>query len=104
MWHTGETKAERIDNALRRSQLDALVALTPENAAYLSGRTSGIGAMWRLPGIVVVAAGRDEARAVAAGDSEIDAYPADRFTRFVHPFWIERLDLRDVAGRSLPER
>ncbi|HEU5434764.1 MAG TPA: Xaa-Pro peptidase family protein [Thermomicrobiales bacterium] len=104
MWHTGETKAERIDDALRRDRLDALVALTPENAAYLSGRTSGIGAMWRQPGIVVVAVGRDGARAVSAGDSEIDGYPAEQFARFSHPFWIERLDLRNVAGRSLPER
>jgi Xaa-Pro aminopeptidase len=104
MWHTGETKSERIADALRRNRLDALVALTPENAAYLSGRTSGIGSMWRLPGIVVVAVGRDGALAVSAGDSEIDAYPADRFARFVHPFWIERLDLRDATGGSLPER
>jgi Xaa-Pro aminopeptidase len=104
MWHTGETKAERIDDALRRNQLDALVALTPENAAWLSGRTSGIGAMWRMPGIAVAAAGRDGARAVSAGDSEIDVYPAERFARFAHPFWIERLDLRNVAGTTLPER
>ncbi|HET7095701.1 MAG TPA: M24 family metallopeptidase, partial [Thermomicrobiales bacterium] len=69
-----------------------------------SGRTSGIGAMWRLPGIVVVAVGRDGAHAVAAGDSEIDAYPADHFARFVHPFWIERLDLSQSVGRPLPER
>jgi Xaa-Pro aminopeptidase len=103
MWHSGETKPERIAAALRRNRLDALVALTPENAAFLSGRTSGIGAMWRMPGIVVVAVGRDGAMAVSAGDSEIGAYPPERFARFVHPFWIERLDLRGLAG-SLPER
>ena len=43
IWYEGSTRRERLMDALARIRLDVLVALTPENAAYLSGRTSTIG-------------------------------------------------------------
>src|SRR5215210_7623531 len=93
IWYEGATRRERLGDAIRRNRLDVLLALTPENAAYLSGRTSVIAMLWRLPGLVAVAAnGRDEI-AVAAGDNEVGGYEGV-VARFAHPLWIEHLDLR----------
>ena len=50
VWYEGATRRERLADALQRNRLDVLLALTPENAAYLSGRTSVIATLWRLPG------------------------------------------------------
>lgn len=93
IWYEGSTRRERLMDALARIRLDVLVALTPENAAYLSGRTSTIATLWRLPALVAVAVnGRGEI-AVAAGDNEIGGYEGV-VARFAHPLWIEHLDLR----------
>ena len=103
-WIERGDRVERAREAMRRARLDALLALTPENAAYLSGRTSTIATLWRVPGLVAVAVGADGALAVAAGDNEIGGYPEDRFTRFPHPLWIEHLDLRAGADAALDVR
>src|SRR5215217_8162425 len=93
IWYEGATRRERLVDALERTRIDVLLALTPENAAYLSGRTSMIATLWRLPGLVAVAAnGRGEI-AVAAGDNEVGGYEGV-VARFAHPLWIEHLDLR----------
>ena len=93
VWYEGVTRRERLADALERNRLDVLLALTPENAAYLSGRTSVIASLWRLPGLVAVAVnGRGEI-AVAAGDNEAGGYEGV-VARFAHPLWIEHLDLR----------
>ena len=93
VWYEGATRRERLADALERNRLDLLLALTPENAAYLSGRTSVIATLWRLPGLVGVAVnGRGEI-AVAAGDNETGGYEGV-VARFAHPLWIEHLDLR----------
>src|SRR5215217_6483768 len=93
IWYEGATRRERLVDALERTRIDVLLALTPENAAYLSGRTSVIATLWRLPGLVAVAAnGRGEI-AVAAGDNEVGGYEGV-VARFAHPLWIEHLDLR----------
>ena len=93
VWYEGATRRERLADALERNRLDVLLALTPENAAYLSGRTSVIATLWRLPGLVGVAVnGRGEI-AVAAGDNETGGYEGV-VARFAHPLWIEHLDLR----------
>ena len=104
MRYRGGNRQERVDDAIGRHGFDALVALTPENAAYLSGRTSLIATLWRVPGLVAVAVGATGAAAVAAGDNEIAAYPAARYARFPHPLWIEHLDLQGVAGADLSAR
>jgi len=89
-------------DALQRNQLDVLLALTPENAAYLSGRTSVIATLWRLPGLVGVAVNDRGEMAVAAGDNEIGGYEGV-VARFAHPLWIEHLDLR-WPGANLESR
>ena len=97
IWYEGSTRRERLMDALARIRLDVLVALTPENAAYLSGRTSTIATLWRLPALVAVAVnGRGEI-AVAAGDNEIGGYEGV-VARFAHPLWIEHLDLPQSAA------
>jgi Xaa-Pro aminopeptidase len=101
-WITSGSRSERIAQATERAGLDALVAMTAENAEYLSGRPSTIATLWPLPGLVAVATNAKGDMAVAAGDQEIGGY-ALASARFAHPLWIEHLDLRD-AGASLPER
>jgi Xaa-Pro aminopeptidase len=100
-WITIGNRSERITQAIERAGLDALVAMTSENAEYLSGRPSTIATLWPLPGLVVVATNRNGDTAVAAGDQEIDSY-AQAGARFSHPLWIEHLDLRG-GGSSLAD-
>jgi len=102
VWYEGATRRERLADALRRNRLDVLLALTPENAAYLSGRTSVIATLWRLPGLVAVAVNERGEMAVAAGDNEIGSYDGV-VARFAHPLWIEHLDLRN-SGMNLGSR
>ena len=107
VWYAGATRRERIMDALGRNRLDVLLALTPENAFYLSGRTSVIATLWRLPGLVAVAVNGSGEMAVAAGDNETNGYEAV-VARFAHPLWIEHLDLRspgaDLASRVAAAR
>ncbi len=104
MWYYGESRSERTRAALAAEGLSAIVALTPENAAWLSGRTSTIAGFWRHPGLIVVGLGADGAMSVSSGDSETRAYPVEEFARFGHPFWIEHLDLRGIPAGPIAER
>jgi Xaa-Pro aminopeptidase len=101
-WYEGHNRQVRIADALGRNEFDVLLALTPENAAYLSGRTSTIATLWRIPGLVAVAVNRQGTIAVAAGDNEIGGY-GNAGSRFAYSLWIEHLDLRrdevDLAAR-----
>jgi Xaa-Pro dipeptidase len=101
-WYAGATRGERTAEAIARNGFAALLALTPENAAYLSGTTSTIATLWRVPGLVAVAVDGQGTLAVAAGDQEIGGY-ASAVARFSHPLWIEHLDLR-TPGNALSER
>lgn len=101
-WFIGATRQERIGKAIARNGLDVLLALTPENAAYLSGRLSTIASLWRVPGLVAVAVDADGRMAVASGDNEVARYNATVAT-FSHPLWIEHLDLR-CSGAVLGDR
>src|SRR5215207_1145869 len=101
-WYEGATRRERLADALQRNRLDVLLALSPENAAYLSGRTSVIATLWRLPGLVGVAVNDRGETAVAAGDNETSGYEGV-VARFAHPLWIEHLDLRR-PGATLEAR
>ena len=101
-WYEGANRSKRVADALARNHLDALVALTPENAEYLSGRASTIATLWRLPGLVAVAVNGRGETAVAAGDQEVAFYQR-AVARFPHPLWIEHLDLRP-AGAGLLDR
>lgn len=91
-WYPGESRQERLVLAIARNGFDVLVALTPENAAWLSGRTSTIATLWRVPGLVAVAVNADGEMAVATGDNEAAAYDGVAHV-FTHPLWIEHLDL-----------
>src|SRR5919106_3970598 len=102
VWYEGATRRERLADALQRNRLDVLLALTPENAAYLSGRSSVIATLWRLPGLVAVAVNDRGEMAVAAGDNESGGYDGV-VARFAHPLWIEHLDLRK-SGVNLESR
>jgi Xaa-Pro dipeptidase len=102
VWYEGAMRRERLADALERNQLDVLLALSPENAAYLSGRTSVIATLWRLPGLVAVAVNDRGETAVAAGDNEVGSYE-EVVARFAHPLWIEHLDLRR-PGANLESR
>src|SRR5215211_2261577 len=93
VWYEWGTRRERLADALQRNRLDVLLALSPENAAYLSGRTSVIATLWRLPGLVGVAVNDRGETAVAAGDNETGGFEGV-VARFAHPLWIEHLDLR----------
>jgi Xaa-Pro dipeptidase len=97
IWYEGGTRRERVADAVGRNGLDVLLALTPENAAYLSGRSSVIATLWRLPGLVAVATDGRGTLAVAAGDNEVGGYH-EVAARFAHPLWIEHLDLRESGG------
>src|SRR5215211_896733 len=99
VWYEWGTRRERLADALQRNRLDVLLALSPENAAYLSGRTSVIATLWRLPGLVGVAVNDRGEVAVAAGDNETSGYEGV-VARFAHPLWIEHLDLR-MPGANL---
>jgi Xaa-Pro aminopeptidase len=101
-WYSGATRQERIAEAIARNGFDVLLALTPENAAYLSGRTGTIATLWRLPGLVAVATDADGRSAVASGDNDVASYTAAEAT-FSHPLWIEHLDLRQ-SGSVLLDR
>ncbi len=104
-WYAGATRAERLHDALARNRFAGLLALGPENAAWLSGRTSTIATLWRLPGLVGVAAGADGSLAVSAGDQEVASYATAEAGRFPHPLWIEHHDLRGGdAARALADR
>jgi Xaa-Pro dipeptidase len=97
VWYEGATRGERLRDALQRNRLDVLLALTPENAAYLSGRTSTIATLWRLPGLVAIAVNDRGEIAVATGDNETAGYEGV-VARFAHPLWIEHLDLRQPGA------
>jgi Xaa-Pro aminopeptidase len=68
----------------------------------VSGRSSVIATLWRLPGLVAVAVNDRGEVAVAAGDNETGGYEGV-VARFAHPLWIEHLDLRR-PGANLAAR
>ena len=80
-WIMSGSRSERIAQAIARAGLNALVAMTAENAEYLSGRPSTIATLWPLPGLVAVATNAQGDTAVAAGDQEIDGYTGQRALR-----------------------
>lgn len=51
----GDDRRARALTAIRRAGVEALLALSPENAAYLAGRTSYIASLWRAPGLAATA-------------------------------------------------
>src|SRR5687767_14216581 len=93
-WFGSGSRQERIGAACERNDLDVLLALTPENAAYLAGRSSYIASLWRVPGLFACAAGRDGAKAVAIDDFEAASFTGDGFAYLAtYPIWTHAADL-----------
>jgi Xaa-Pro aminopeptidase len=103
-WYTGTDRHERIANALAVNGFGCLLALTPENAAYLSGQSNYIATNWRVPGLFSVAIGTRGARAVVAPDFGGDPAVSTSDERFAFRIWTESIDVRGVAGDSIAER
>ncbi|MCC6312554.1 MAG: aminopeptidase P family protein [Thermomicrobiales bacterium] len=103
-WYGEGDHRQRRLTALRENGLDALLALTPENAEYLSGRASTIATLWRTPALVAVAVNTADDVVASTGDNEFAALDPELAGRFAHPLWIEHLDLRTVPPGPLAQR
>ena len=91
-----EDRRTRALTAIRQAGVEALLALSPENAAYLAGRTSYIASLWRVPGLVATALGAGGRLAVALPDADLASFPATSFVaRFPHRLWVEHAAIND---------
>ncbi len=95
----GDDRRTRALTAIKWSEIEALLALTPENAAYLAGRTSYIASLWRVPGLTAAALGAGGRLAVGLPDADLAAFPVSQFVaRFPHRLWVEHAVLQDSAA------
>ena len=93
----GDDRRARALTAIRRAGIEALLALSPENAAYLAGRTSYIASLWRVPGLAATALGAGGRLAVALPDADLASFPATSFVaRFPHRLWVEHAAVNDT--------
>jgi Xaa-Pro dipeptidase len=94
-WNHGDNRGNRIRAALAQHDLDALLALSPENAAYHAGRTSFIAGLWRVPGLSATAVGPEGRVAVAIPDTDFASFSTGDYAAiFPHQLWVEHFDLR----------
>lgn len=92
-------------DAIERHELDALLALTPENANYLAGHGNYIATHWRLPGLFAAVVGKNGSKAVIAGEFGRDPLaPEPDYAFFPYTSWTESVDVRDERGGSISER
>lgn len=103
-WYTGTNRKERIANALDVNGFDCLLALTPENASYLSGESNYIATHWRVPGLFSVALGASGERAIVSPDFGGNPAVATTDARFTFRIWTESVDVRHVSGSTIAER
>ncbi|MCA9858112.1 MAG: M24 family metallopeptidase [Thermomicrobiales bacterium] len=104
-WYSGTNRWERIQNAIERHNLDALLALTPENAHYLAGFGSYVATHWRLPGLFAVVIGKNGKKAIVSGEFGRDpGAPEPDYTVFPYTSWTESVDVRGLTGGSIAER
>ena len=103
-WYTGANRQERIQDALERDGLQALVALTPENAAYLAGQSNFLATHWRIPGIYTAIVSNRGERAVVSGDFGIDTSVDLPFSFFPYTSWTESVDVRGLGSADITER
>lgn len=102
-WYHGANRTDRALGAITQHGFDALLALTPENAAYLAGRTSYIAGLWRVAGLAATAVGLDGRVAAAIPDSDLVGFSAGSYATIIpHRLWVEHFDLRaDLAPAGL---
>ncbi len=104
-WYRGANRWERIQDAIERHKLDALLALTPENAHYLAGFGNYVATHWRLPGLFAVVIGKNGKNAIVSGEFGRDpSAPEPDYAVFPYTSWTESVDVRDSTGGSLAER
>ena len=103
-WYAGQTRRERVRDALRRHELDVLLAITPENAGYLAGQSNFIATHWRIPGIYSAAISEGGELAVVSGDFAADPQSAQPFTLIPYRSWTESIDVRAMDGPDLADR
>lgn len=104
-WYQGANRWERIQDAIERHNLDALLALTPENAHYLAGFGNYIATHWRLPGLFAAVIGKNGRKAIVSGEFGRDPRsPEPDFAWFPYTSWTESVDVRGITGGSIAER
>lgn len=103
-WPLGATRKHRAAHSIRAADLDALVALLPENAAYLSGEYNFIARHWRLPGLHAFALGADGSGFAVSPDFGADPLRTQCFASATYPLWTEAIDVRGVAGNNVAAR
>jgi Xaa-Pro dipeptidase len=103
-WPIGANREERLRNALAKREIDALLALTPENAGYLSRQFNYIATHWRIPGLSATVVNNKGERAIVAGDFGGDPVAPLPFPAFRYQLWTESVDVRGVNGPSIAER
>lgn len=104
-WYRGANREERIQDAIERHNLDALLALTPENAHYLAGFGNYIATHWRLPGLFAVVIGKNGRKAIVSGEFGRDPRsPEPDYAWFPYTSWTESVDVRGVSGGTIAER
>jgi Xaa-Pro dipeptidase len=101
-WPAGSNRNNRALAALPELGVDALLALTPENAFHLSGIANFIATRWRTPGLAAALVTIHGDRAVVTGDNGVTVAPGQR--HFTYPLWIDNVDLRDCPGDSCQAR
>ncbi len=104
VWPKGVTRKRRAVYAIGAANLDALVALLPENAEYLSGEYNFIARHWRLPGVHAFALGEDGSGFAVSPDFGADPRKIHSFASATYPLWTEAIDVRGVAGNNVAER
>jgi Xaa-Pro aminopeptidase len=97
-------RLQRITAAIEGHGLDVLLALTPENAEYLSRRHNYIASHWRVPGLFSTAVGRDGQLAVVSGDFGVDPTAPSPYPLFAYRIWTEAVDVRAAPGATIAER
>ena len=103
-WYEGANRAKRLRTALSARSLDALLALTPENAGYISGHYNYIATHWRTPGLFSAAVNGNGDLAVVTGDFGGDPSVRPLFRHLTFQIWTESIDVRDQSGGSVDQR
>jgi Xaa-Pro aminopeptidase len=104
-WYQGDNRWERIRGGIEQNNLDALLALTPENAHYLAGFGNYVATHWRLPGLFAVVIGKNGRKAVVAGEFGHDPRaPEPDYAFFPFTSWTESVDVRGEPGGTIAER
>ncbi len=101
-WPVGPNRNARALAALPGIGVDALLALTPENAFHLSGVANFIATRWRTPGLAAALITANGDRAVISGDNGVSVGNGQQ--HFTYPLWIDNVDLRDCPGDSCQAR